>query len=294
MNLSASIVIASKNRRDELEKALQSAVSQIGTPEVIVVDDGSTDGTSEMVRARFPSVHLERSESSFGYIVQRNRGAALAKGDIIFSIDDDAEFTTERVVAQTLEDFDDSRIGAVAIPYREPLKDERLYQSAPDNQQVWVTSQFKGTAYALRRNVFLTLGGYRENLIHQGEEGDYAVRMLAAGYATRLGRADPITHWESANRDHNRMDFYGPRNNILFVWQNVPWPILPIHLIATTVNCLRLSFKPKRIRTRSAGILAGYRDCLSNTRRPVSRKTYRLWRQLRNDNSNILGDIEFD
>src|SRR5437667_10630570 len=88
----ASVVITTKNRRDELFDAVSSAISQSVPVEVLVIDDGSTDGTAEMVRTQFPSVRLEQSKMSLGYIVQRNRAAQLASGRFVFSIDDDAIF----------------------------------------------------------------------------------------------------------------------------------------------------------------------------------------------------------
>src|SRR5438034_4863248 len=111
----ASIVITTKNRQEELLLAICSAFSQSIPVEVLVMDDGSTDGTAEMIRTRFPSVRLERSERSIGYVVQRNRAARLAIADIIFSIDDDATFTSPNTVAQTLTEFGHPRVGAVAI-----------------------------------------------------------------------------------------------------------------------------------------------------------------------------------
>ena len=174
----ATIVITTKNRKEELRVALHSAFEQTGQLEVIVMDDGSTDGTAHMVRAEFPSAVLHHFNQSKGYIFRRNEGARLAQGDIIFSIDDDAEFSTPKVVEQTLMEFADPRIGAVAIPYIEPHKGNCLMQKAPDRQNAWITDRFIGTAHALRRDVFLKLGGYREHLVHQGEEGDYCIRML--------------------------------------------------------------------------------------------------------------------
>ena len=102
MPLTASIVITTKNRKEELRLALRSAVTQSGQPEIIVLDDGSTDGTAELVRVEFPQVTLHRFEESKGLVVRRNEGARLAAGDVIFSIDDDAMFSTPRIVEQTL------------------------------------------------------------------------------------------------------------------------------------------------------------------------------------------------
>jgi glycosyltransferase involved in cell wall biosynthesis len=287
----ASVVITTKNRRDELSAAIASALTQSAQPEVLVIDDGSTDGTADMVAAEFPAVRLERSTKSLGLIVQRNRAACLASGEIIFSLDDDAEFSTPRVVKQTLEDFDDPRIGAVAVPYVEPKKVNRVMQSPPDTSSIWITDTFIGTAHALRRDLFLSLGGYREPLFHQGEEGDFAVRLLNAGYVVRLGRSDAIRHWESSKRDLRRMDFYGPRNSILFQWQNVPLGSAPLGLAATTVNCLRWSLKPARFWVRFQGICTGYRDCGRLVRQPVRPETYRLWRQLRRNGSTPIASV---
>jgi glycosyltransferase involved in cell wall biosynthesis len=273
----ASIVIVTKNRKEELRRALLSAVAQSGQPEVLVVDDGSTDGTEAMVRSEFPQVVLHRFEQSKGYIVRRNEGAALARGNIIFSIDDDATFSTPQVVEQTLTEFERPDIGAVAIPYIEPRKADRVLQRAPNKEKIWIADAFVGTAHALRRDLFLQLDGYRERLVHQGEESDYCIRMYAAGHVVRLGEAGLIYHHESPRRDFRRMDFFGCRNSILFAWQNVPMPYLPIHLLMTTLNCLRWSLNRQRL----LGLIEGYLDFLREKRAPVPLKVYRRWRHLK-------------
>ena len=95
----------------------------------------------------------------------------------IFSIDDDAVFTTGNVVEQTLTEFDHPRVGAVAIPvcHVGPGADE--VQRAPDDKGVWCQQQYIGTAHAVRRDLFLTLGGYRAHYFRQGEERDLTVRL---------------------------------------------------------------------------------------------------------------------
>lgn len=278
--MKASVVITTKNRKEELRVALRSAFAQTAQTEILVMDDGSTDGTAEMVRAEFPKVVLHSFNVSSGCIVRRNEGARLATGDVIFSIDDDAEFSTPDVIEQTLREFVDPRIGAVAIPFIEPHKDNRIMQQAPDQTTAWITNQFIGTAHAVRREVFLDLGGYREHLVHQGEEGDFCIRLVNDGHFVRLGHADAIIHYESPKRNLSRMDYYGPRNAILFVWQNVPKRHFLVHLLATTFNCLRWTLIPKRLMTRLRGIIAGYVGCLEVARRPVTLETYRRWREL--------------
>jgi len=266
-----------------LRRAILSSLAQTRFHEVLVVDDGSSDGTSELVRDEFPEVRLIRSDQSLGYVIQRNLGAQLAIGDILFSIDDDAEFSSPNITAATLNEFDDPRIGAVAIPYVEPLKADKEFQRTPSTDRTYVIDRFIGTAHALRRDVFLSLGGYRQELVHQGEESDYCLRLLDAGYVVRLGNADPIVHYESPLRDWSRVDYYGSRNTILFVYQNVPMPFLPVHLAAATWNVGAWTFAPSRFANRIKAVAHAYRWCFQNSaeRKPVSISAYRLFRRLR-------------
>jgi glycosyltransferase involved in cell wall biosynthesis len=290
MTPAATILITTRNRKDELAAALASCLTQSAPCETLVIDDGSTDGTAEMVRERFPSVRLKRHETSGGYILRRNEGAELASAPYVFSIDDDAAFPSPHTVAQTVAEFDHPRVGAVAIPFINVNQDDVVRQRAPDADRVYVTASYIGTAHALRRDVFLRLGGYRPFFVHQGEEGDYCLRMLAAGLVTRLGRADPIHHFESPRRDFTRMDVHGRRNDVLFAWYNVPLPYLLWHLPATVINGLRHGLRCGRPGNQARGLARGFLDAAKTwrDRRPVARAVYRLHRRLRR------GDLPLD
>lgn len=290
----AAVVITTKNRKEELRGAIESALKQSVPVEVLVIDDGSTDGTPDLVRDLFPQVQLHRSEQSSGYILQRNRGADLASAPVVFSIDDDAVFSTPRVVEQTLAEFDHQRVGAVAIPFINVKQDEIVRQRAPDAAKLWVTSSYIGTAHALRRDVFRAVGGYRAHLIHQGEESDYCVRMLAAGYVVRMGLADPIHHFESPRRDFRRMDLYGRRNDVLYVWHNVPLRSLPVHLVGTTLNGMAFGMRCGRFWRHTRGLVNGYGALLKffGERKPVSSETYRLSRMLKTRGAVPFEEIE--
>ena len=277
-----SIVITTKNRKEELRCALKSCREQSYPHEVVLVDDASTDGTAEMVKSEYPEVRLEQARKSSGYIVQRNRAARLAKGDVIVSIDDDAAFSSSDVLSQVVRSFENERIGAVAIPYREPKKENRLLQMAPDADGIWITSHFIGTAHALRRELFVRLGGYRESLVHQGEESDFAIRLLDAGYSVALGVSDEILHFESPKRDYGRMDFFGARNQLLWVCSFTPLLILPIQFLGTLIRTICFARTLRREHAQYSGIVAAFKQIASGwSRAPVSIKTYRLYRRLR-------------
>jgi GT2 family glycosyltransferase len=279
---SATVVIATRNRKDDLRRALASCRTQTVVVEVLVLDDGSTDRTAEMVRREFPEVRIVRHEGSKGYIVRRNEGARLAQKPIIFSLDDDAAFATPDVAAETLAWFAEPRVGAVAIPFCNVNNGPQVYQRAPDANGCYVADRFIGTAHALRRDLFLSLGGYREAYVHQGEEGDYCLRMLQAGFVVRLGYGGLIHHFESPQRSLDRTDYYGVRNQIWFNWRNVPWPDVVVRLPASLSMLLGYSFRVGRFRQRTRGIRDGLGQIMLGKvkREPVKRITYRMFRRL--------------
>jgi GT2 family glycosyltransferase len=286
----ASVVFATRNRRDELRRALASTVAQSVELEIIVLDDASSDGTAEMVAAEFPAVRLHRSDEPRGSIVHRNLGAELATAPVFLPIDDDTEFSSADVVAQTLREFDHPRVGAVAIPLVDVPRGNAVLQRAPEGDRVYAAHAYVGAAVALRRDLFLRLGGYRAQLVHQGEEPEYAIRLLDAGYVTRLGRADPIYHYESPRRDVRRWHINGARNQILLAWYNVPMPFLPLQLLATAAGSVWFGIRTGTLSEKLIGVAEGLRE--RGARRPVRRSTYLLYRRLRARGCLPLDEIE--
>jgi GT2 family glycosyltransferase len=287
----ASIVIVTKDRRNEALRAVESAIAQQPPVEVLLIDDGSSDGTAAAVRDAFPAARVERFESSAGYIVRRNAAAGLTDAPVLVSIDDDAEFASDDVVSRTVTHFEDPLVGAVAMPYVDLLVDDTVHQAAPNGNRPYATHGFRGTAYAVRRGLFASLGGFREHFFHQAEEPDFCLRLLAAGRVVGLGSTEPIKHHVSPKRDVDRMWFYGCRNDVLFACHNVPFPYLPARIARVAVHSLWLGLGVRRPRLFARGVLAGLRACNRAERRPVSRRDYRLYHELRKRGAVPLDEI---
>ena len=268
-----------------------------------MVDDGSSDGTSEMVRADFPSARLERLDEPREVVACRNLGADLALAPVIVSIDDDARMPSPDTVSQTLQDFDDWRVGAVAIPWidlptaykpawrgHSPGQAERHRAPSPDG--VWARHAYVGAAHAVRRDLFLGLGGYRSELVHSFEEPDFCLRLLDAGYVVRAGRADRIEHVAGA-RNVARWIGYSCRNPILLATWNVPARWIPGRLLKINYNCLIGASRLRWPHPFLRGLALGYRDGLRalRDRRPVHSASWRLWTALQRAGALRLEEI---
>lgn len=120
LSKSASVIIASYNRKDLLSKNLEALENQNfkGNLEIIVVDDGSTDGTREMLETKAAgnnkSVFKYLKASHSGPANARNLGIANSCGDILIFLDDDSVVQNESYVQKMVDSFEEKETGIVA------------------------------------------------------------------------------------------------------------------------------------------------------------------------------------
>jgi hypothetical protein len=99
-----SILVASFNTRELLARCLESALeaAQECGVEIVVVDNGSTDGSPAMVRERFPTVRVVENGANLGFAAATNRGIRSSSGRYVLLMNSDAALTPgalERLVA---------------------------------------------------------------------------------------------------------------------------------------------------------------------------------------------------
>ncbi len=95
-----SVVIPTFNRISLVARAIDSVLKQSLNPyEIIVVDDGSDDGTSEMIKNKYKSIKLIQQQNN-GVSAARNNGIKHAKGDWIGLLDSDDEWTEKKLENQ--------------------------------------------------------------------------------------------------------------------------------------------------------------------------------------------------
>lgn len=92
MDTLISIIIATWNRRDDLARCLASIENQRAVrSEVLVLDDGSTDGTPEWMRIHYPRIPLWADGQRMGYIYRRNLGVLKSSSPYLLFLDSDSE-----------------------------------------------------------------------------------------------------------------------------------------------------------------------------------------------------------
>ncbi|WP_354699851.1 hypothetical protein DSM112329_00109 [Paraconexibacter sp. AEG42_29] len=274
----ATVMISTRDRCSEVSRAVRSALAQTVPVEVIVTDDGSSDGTAAHLEREFPSVRVIREETSKGSLVQRNAMALLATGSVLISLDDDAELPSPRTVEQVLAEFDHPRIAAVGIPFTDAPRPARLEHYAPPSDGHVLTSYFLGCCAALRRDCFNAVGGYDTTLRHSGEEPDMSLRWFARGWVVALGRSDLAIHHVSSARQHEFGVQYATRAEWRNVLRHVPARALPAQLGRLGGVAGGRSVVRRHPRAVAAGVADALRD--RPAREPLEPEVYALWLQL--------------
>src|SRR5579883_2188769 len=109
----ASVVIPNWNGRDLLAKYLPSVIEAMQGNEIIVVDNGSTDGSADFVRATFPEVTVLALPENLGFGGGSNAGFRAATNDIVVLLNSDMRVAPD-FLAPLLEGFRDADVFAVS------------------------------------------------------------------------------------------------------------------------------------------------------------------------------------
>lgn len=211
-----SVLICTRNRAGALEGALGSILAQRMSGdhryEVIVVDNGSSDGTGEVVRrmaARYDRPIQYAREPRQGLSRARNRALSIAAGDVFVFTDDDVRVAADwldQIAAEFSADPDLQMLGGRVLPAREGLQrvavqesDERQRFSHPHGGTFVM-----GANMAFRRGVFERIGGFDQRLgagrfFAGAEEADIFYRGLKAGYSILYAPNVLVYH------DHDRI-----------------------------------------------------------------------------------------
>ena len=263
-NDAASVVIPNWNGKDLLEKYLPSVIEAMaGNPanEVIVVDNGSSDGSADFVRQRFPSVKLVALPKNLGFGGGSNRGFAEARNDIVVLLNSDMR-VDPGFLAPLLKGFVHADVFAVScqIFFSDPSKVReetgltqaswrrgvlRLRHRIDDQvQDLFPCFYGGGGSCAFDRKKFLELGGFDELLRpFYLEDTDLGYLAWKRGWRVLYQPQSKVWHEHRGTIGKTfssaYIDTIVRKNFVLFAWKNIHSPrMLLEHFAAAYASAL--------------------------------------------------------
>ncbi|PID85516.1 MAG: glycosyl transferase [Chloroflexi bacterium] len=283
MTPTISIIIPHLNGKHHLDDCFQSLHQQTFTDfEVLLVDNGSTDGTSDFVAQNYPEVRLIQLPENRGFTGACNAGWQAAQGDIIILLNNDTE-ADPNWLAELVEAFA-RHPQAGSIASKMLLFDQRdTFHTAgdcyridgiPGNRGVWQkdTGQFDqeemvfsacGGSSAYRRQMLDELGFLDDDFFFSCEDVDMGWRANLAGWEVWYVPTAVIYHKLKATGGDVTGSYYDGRNFLYLIWKNYPTSLLKKNwrlLVRSQLNITREALKHWRgeaARARLRGQLAG-------------------------------------
>jgi GT2 family glycosyltransferase len=290
-----TVGITTRNRPESLVRCLRS-LGALGdlVSRIIVVDDTSDVPFRDALATLDPAISAKLDvvvqTAQEGYIVARNTIVRRADTRYVLLVDDDTYVLDPRPFDDVVRALDaNAAIGAVACA--QTMADGTPWapsmQPSPAACACFIPA-YIGYAHVVRRDVFLSLGGYREALHYFGEEKEYCLRLLHAGYGVLYMPSARIAHVpDQASRNRAKHLRYIVRNDCLSALYNEPLPLAVGSLPIRLARYLRMRRAggvddPDGLGWIVSGVLSAVPD-IARTRKPVSWASIRRWRRLRRD-----------
>jgi GT2 family glycosyltransferase len=187
-----SIIVTNWNGKELIEGCLRSIIENTDYPdyEIIVVDNGSTDGSVEMLERDFPQVRLIKNKQNMGFGYANNQAFKIAKGEYVFLLNNDSRIVEKNWLRELLEIAEsDHRIAVVGCSLN-VLKENKKITFKEVHNTV-------GTML-IRKDVIEKIGDFdTENFSPiYGEETDWNYRARSVGYKI-IKTSVPMIHMDS-------------------------------------------------------------------------------------------------
>jgi len=278
-----SVIIPNWNGTTLLPGCLDSLRTQTHPDyEVILVDNASTDDSVEMTRREYPEVRVLELDRNLGLTGGVNAGIAIARGEIIALLNNDAEATPAWLTELEAALARHPEAGSVAskmLLYDQPKTINSagdFYQTdgIPGNRGVWQQDDGEfdqedlvfggcGGAVAYRRTMLEQIGLFDEDLFMYCEDVDLSWRAQLAGWGCVYAPLAVVHHRLSATGGGVLASYYNGRNCIYVIVKNYPGSLLRKHWLSIIRAQLKIAgdalraFRGNSARARLRGQLAG-------------------------------------
>ncbi len=290
--MKAALVIVNYNTREDLRACILSARESLGEVAMVVVDNGSSDGSREMVRGDFPFVRLLENPGNPGYASACNRGIEATREPYVFILNSDVEFTAgglEEMIEYLDAHPEVGALGPMLLNGDGTVQMScRRFPSMLENAvhgllgEVWPGNPFtrsyqmkdmcrdgprevdwvSGAAVLLRREAAERVGGFDEAYFMYVEDVDLCWRLREAGYRVVYHPSLSLVHHvgRASSQQSLHMLYEHHRSMYIFFrrryrgWRGAAlWPAVTAGLAARFVLCVAVQ------RARAARPAAGAR-----------------------------------
>ncbi|MEO5358097.1 MAG: glycosyltransferase family 2 protein [Nitrospirae bacterium YQR-1] len=245
-----SAVMVSYNRKEDVREGLLRLLNQkYPALEIIVVENGSTDGTAEMVQREFRTVRLINLQENTG-VSAYNVGFKHSAGKYILILDDDS-FPEEGAIEKMVEKFEqDPLLGVAAFDVRDYYNYRETTGKVDDKTEKEETlsnnyiMSFNGAGAGLRKEIIDAIGGYPEEFFLYFNETDLALRVWNLGFKVKFF-PDLVSYHKNSpsNRESTRAPFYYTRNLFWVLWKNYPQTLMWKNTFKLIYHCLYYSIE---------------------------------------------------
>lgn len=229
--MKTSVVIPNWQGKHLLEKNLPKVLA-IGADEVIIIENGSTDGSLEFLQEKFPQVKLIINQTNLGFARAVNQGFRKASGDVVVLLNTDV-IPEKNILSSVLPLFKNEDVFAVSLneegwSWARGYFKNGLIEHEPGEKtdKTHVSFWASGGSAVFDRKKWLELGGF--NLIYEPfywEDTDISYRAQKRGWEVLWEPNAQVEHkHEVTVKKHSqgtKKDLIGQRNQLLFFWCNI-------------------------------------------------------------------------
>ncbi|PIQ96300.1 MAG: hypothetical protein COV67_10265 [Nitrospinae bacterium CG11_big_fil_rev_8_21_14_0_20_56_8] len=232
-----SAVVVNWNGKDVLADCLESLMTQDAPNlEIIVSDNGSGDGSLEMLRDRFPRIRCVENGANLGFGTAVNRGLAVAEGDYLLFLNNDLAFEpgAVRALADLLDSHPEAGAAVPKILYYEKRDTINSYGvrvhytgvaypnrlNERDDPNLDITETACGGIFMFRREVYETLGGFDEDFFLYHEDHDLSWRIRLAGWKILVTPRAVFYHHYHFNKGVRKF-YHSEKNRLHLLLKNM-------------------------------------------------------------------------
>jgi GT2 family glycosyltransferase len=233
-----SIITLNVNEKDFILQCLKS-LGEINFPygyEIIVVDNGSTDGSQALIKKNFPNVKLIQNKENLGFTGGNNIGAKAAKGKYLLLLNNDTKVSKNFLLELFKVAESDDKIGICApkqlvgdknmilygggaINYTGLSYSINMYKRDFKDDNVRETAFASGAAFFIRKSVVDKIGLFDDDYFIYHEDVDVSWRARLAGYKVVYVPKSVIRHYFKFKRRPTKM-YLLERNRYMSLLKN--------------------------------------------------------------------------